>query len=394
MKKGINKIGIQFFAVHAQRLNANTVYASLFNLIRLVGVLGAKLQIDDSNATRFKMEGGRYEDTLYWVSCDVLSSYVFDPDDTNVLTPGNKVTPAYKTITVDQVRQISLYLPTYFLSSQAFQSAGYFDEFTALAQSMIQKTRKLYDQRLVDTYIGTTVSSTGKQSQTVTLQGAGHEQEDTLAIAEKVSNILFEMADTTRSYNDRQYMSAFGKEAVDIIWNSTYYSKMMKVGLPVTFNKDGVLENGRTLPNRYFGIPITTSNYSTYSASTPAAGKPIDSDDGTYVPGSNNANGTLRALEEQDITVSAVVYHVFPGDELPAGAVVYASSEVQIPCYIEDADVICKIISKDACKYVSSIETQTEFVNGKNHSRNMWLTFMYAKPDRLPEETWTTLKKA
>ena len=380
-------------ALHAQRLNANTVYSSLFNLIRLVGVLGAKLQIDNSNASRYKMEGGRYEDTLYWVSCDVLTSKAFDPTDANVLAPEQKVVPAYKTITVDTVRQIGLNLPTYFLSSQAFQTAGYFDEFTALAQSMIQKTRKLYDQRLVDTYIGTTESTVGKQTQTVTL-GGSDAQADTLAIAEAVSNILFEMADTTRDYNDRQYMSAFGKDAVDILWNSKFYSKMIKVGLPVTFNKDGVLENGRTLPARYFGTPITASNYSTYSAATPAAGKPIDSDDGTYVPGSNNANGTLRALAEQDITVSGTDYHVFPGDELPAGAVVYSSGAVQIPCYIENPKVICKIISKDGAKYVSAIETETEFVNGKNHSRNMYLTFMYGGPDRLPEETWTTLKQA
>ena len=258
---------------------------------------------------------------------------------------------------------------------------------------MIQKTKKLYDQRLVDVYLGTTVSSTGKQSQTVTLSGSDA-QADTLAIAEKVSNILFDMADTTRDYNDRQYMSAFGKDSVDIFWNTSYYSKMMKVGLPVTFNKDGVLENGKVLPSRYFGTIITTSNYSTYSASTPAAGKPIDSDDGTYVPGSNNANGTLRALEEQDVTVSGTTTHVFPGDELPAGAVVYASSEVKIPCYIEDAKVICKIVSKDAVKFVSAIEVSTEFVNGKNHSRQNWLTFMYGGPDRLPEETFTTLKQA
>ena len=380
-------------ALHAQRLNANTVYSSLFNLIRLVGVLGAKLQIDNSNASRYKMEGGRYEDTLYWVSCDVLTSKAFDPTDANVLAPEQKVVPAYKTITVDTVRQIGLNLPTYFLSSQAFQTAGYFDEFTAFAQSMIQKTRKLYDQRLVDTYIGTTESTVGKQTQTVTLSGSDV-QADTLAIAEAVSNILFEMADTTRDYNDRQYMSAFEKDAVDILWNSKFYSKMIKVGLPVTFNKDGVLENGRTLPARYFGTPITTSNYSTYSAATPTTGKPIDSDDGTYVPGSNNANGTLRALAEQDITVSGTTTHVFPGDELPAGAVVYASSAVQIPCYIENPKVICKIISKDGAKYVSAIETETEFVNGKNHSRNMYLTFMYGGPDRLPEETWTTLKQA
>lgn len=381
-------------AIHSQRLNANTVYSSLFNFVRLVGVLGAKLKIDDSNAQRYKLDGyGRYEDQLEWISCDVLTSKVFDPTDTNVLATEQKITPAYKIITVDQVRQIGLTLPTDFLASQAFQNANYFDEIVSLAQSMIQKTRKLYDQRLVDTYIGTTVSTVGKQSQTVTLTGSSA-QDDTLAIAEKVSNILFDMADTTRDYNDRQYMSAFGKEDVEILWNSKYFSKMMKVGLPVTYNKDGVLENGRTLHARYFGTPITTSNYSTYSASTPAAGKPIDSDDGTYVPGSNNANGTLRALAEMDITVSAVTTHVFPGDELPAGAVVYSSGAVAIPCYIEDAKVICKIISKDAIKYVSSIETETSFVNGKNHSQNFWLTFMYANPDRLPEETFTTLKQA
>ena len=149
MRKLTKRIGLQFFGIHSQRLNENTVYSSLFNLIRLVGVLGAKLQIDDSNANRYRMEGGRYEDTLYWVSCDILSSYIFDPNDTNVLAPGQRVVPAYKTITVNQVRQISLYLPTYFLSSQAFQSANYFDEFTALAQSMLSKTKKLYDQRLV-----------------------------------------------------------------------------------------------------------------------------------------------------------------------------------------------------------------------------------------------------
>lgn len=381
-------------AIHSQRLNANTVYSSLFNFVRLVGVLGAKLKIDDSNAQRYKLDGyGRYEDQLEWISCDVLTSKVFDPTDTNLLATEQKITPAYKIITVDQVRQIGLTLPTDFLASQAFQNANYFDEIVSLAQSMIQKTRKLYDQRLVDTYIGTTVSATGKQSQTVTLTGSSA-QDDTLAIAEKVSNILFDMADTTRDYNDRQYMSAFGKEDVEILWNSKYFSKMMKVGLPVTYNKDGVLENGRTLHARYFGTPITTSNYSTYSASTPAAGKPIDSDDGTYVPGSNNANGTLRALAEMDITVSGTTTHVFPGDELPSGAVVYASSAVQIPCYIEDAKVICKIISKDAIKYVSSIETETSFVNGKAHTQNFWLTFMYANPDRLPEETFTTLKQA
>ena len=202
------------------------------------------------------------------------------------------------------------------------------------------------------------------------------------------------MADTTRDYNDRQYMSAFGKDAVDIIWNTSYYSKMMKVGLPVTFNKDGVLENGRTLPSRYFGTPITTSNYSTYSASTPTAGKPIDSDDGTYVHGSNNANGTLRALAEMDITVGGTTTHVYVRDELPAGAVVYSSGAIQIPCFIEDAKVICKIVSKDAVKFVSAIEVSTEFYNPKNHSRQNWLTYMYGGPDRLPEETFTTLKQA
>ena len=378
-------------ALHAQRLNANAVISSLFNFIRLVSVMGAKLDIDDSNATKFKMQGGEYEDTLEFITTDVPYSKVFDPDDTNVLAKEQQLVPAYTTITVDKARQIGLYLPTYFLSRQAFQNSNYFDEFNALAQSMIRKTRDLYDQRLVDCYIGSTTSSVGKQLQTVTLSG-NNAQADTLAIAEKVSNILYDMANTSRAYNDRGYMSAFKKDNVIIYWNSKYWSTMMKVGMPVTFNKDGVLEKGEVLHYSYFTTPVTATNISDFSASTPTTGKPIDSDDGTYVPGANNANGTLRAAEEMDVTVSGTTTHLFQGDELPAGAVVYASGEIKIPCYIEDAKAICKIISKDALKYVSSIETQTTFENRKNLSKNIYYTFMYADPTRLPEETWTTLK--
>ena len=72
--------------------------------------------------------------------------------------------------------------------------------------------------------------------------------------------------------------------------------------MPTIFHKEGMIQKfeEEVLPSRYFGTVITSSNIASFSASTPAAGKPIDSDDGSYVPGSNHANGCIRSLVEKD----------------------------------------------------------------------------------------------
>lgn len=352
-------------------LNPNSVYSMLFNAYRLITTIGDNLEgLDDSLAKRFKIDGGEYEDQLVWTYVDILKSYVFDPDDTNVLEPGEKVVPKQQTMKVDKVRQISLYIPTNFLTKQAFMNPSYYDTFQTVVEKQVGETRRVYDQRLVDVYVGTTETDVGLQKQTVTLAVVEGDAEATnrlqaTAIAEAIANIYVDMKDSTRDYNDLAYLLSTPKERTFIVWNSLFYNKILKVDLPTIYNKEGLLSEGEVLPSRYFGKPNT-------AAGTVAA-----------------ANKTIRSLIETDYTVSGKVTHVFPGDLLPAGAT-YKANET----YTVDDTVICKIISNDAVKYLSAIETESEFWNPKNYSRNRYLTFMYGDPDRLAVRPFVTLRKA
>ena len=380
-------------------LNANEFYNGLFNAYKLITTFASELDgLDNTLANKFKVDGGAYRDKSVWTSMDILKSRVWDPTDSNVLQKEQTVNPVQQEITVDQKRQIGLTTDQY-LSKRAWMDESSFNSFNSVVQAQVGNTKKVYEQRLVGAATGTMEaempSSKGAgQSQTVVIATTDSEDLRVRKIGKKIANILVDLKDTTRDFNDYGFMQSYNKDQLMIVWNSGYLNEFNYVDLPVIYHKDGIIDFvGDQLPGRYFGVKITTSNYSDYSDSTPTAGKPIDSDDGTYVPGSNHANGCLRALAEQDITVSSTTTHVFPGDELPAGAVVYASSEVKIPCYIEDPTIICKIMHKDSIKYLSGFETSTEFFNPKNLTSNRYLTWMYAKPDYLRNFPLITLRE-
>lgn len=358
-------------AIFTGKLNANAVYTMLFNAYRLITTIGDNLEgLDDSLAKRFKIDGGLYEDQLVWTYVDILKSYEFDPDELNVLEPGEKVTPAQQSMKVDKVRQISLYIPTDFLTKQSFMKPTYYDTFQTVVEKQVGETRRVYDQRLIDVYIGTEESTKGMQSQTVTLANVEGDQEATnrlqaTAIAEKIANIYVDMKDSTRDYNDMGYLVSTPKSRTFIVWNSVFFNKILKVDLPTIYNKEGLLSEGEVLPSRYFG-------------KRNAAG-------GTVAA----SNKTIRSLVEKDYTVDTKIYHVFPGDLLPDKAV-YLANET----YTVDDTVICKIIDNDAVKYLSAVETSTEFWNPRNSSRNRYLSWMYGEPDRLAIRPFVTLRKA
>ena len=386
-------------AAFSGSLNSNEFYSGLFNAYKLITTFADSLDgLDSTLANKFKFDGGAYRDKSVWTAMDIIKSRVWDPSDTNVLTVEQKVVPVQQEIVVDKKRQIGLNTDQY-LSKRAWMEPNAFESFNSVVQAQVGNTKKVYEQRLVDTAVGTMEaampSSKGAgQAQTVAIGSSDAESLRVRKIGKKIADILTNVKDTTRDFNDYGFMQAYDKSSMMIVWNASYLNEFNYVDLPVIYHKEGVIDFvGDILPGRYFGTRITTDNYSTYSAETPTAGKPIDSDTGVYTPGSNHANGCLRALEEQDITVSAVTYHVYPGDELPANAVVYASSEVKIPCYIEDAKIICKIMHKDSVKFLSSFETSTEFFNAKNLSTNRYLTWMYAYPDYLRNYPLITLKE-
>ena len=271
----------------------------------------------------------------------------------------------------------------------------------------MRETKRVYDGTLYNCFIGATSTSTGKQIVSVDLgTGSGHplyqltgvekEQMEAMLIAQALADLFVAMGDYSRDYNDNQFLRSYADEAIKVIWNAKYVNKIRKIDLPTIFHKDGLVDKFEedVLPARYFGTVITSSNISSYSASSPAAGKPIDSDDDTYVPGVGHANGCIRAMVEKDVTVSATAYHVFPGDEIPAGATIKASGDFELgEVYIEQDDVICKVLVK-LPPYMSAFEVGTSFFNPRSLTENHYLTFGHNTLEYLANYPFITVKKA
>lgn len=381
-------------------LNSNEIFSAIYNMIISQQVFADNIKgTYGSLVERFRADGSLYGDTKLFYATDVLKSHDWanDSEAANLLSLDRPVAPKCQAITLDQFRQIRLTVDNY-LSKRAWGDEGAFGNFNSVMLGWIGETKKVYDSTLMNAYVGTIVSgatvntvnidlATGSGHPLYQLTGVEKEQMTAMLIAEGLANLFTAMKDVSRDYNDYQFLRSYDLDDLLVVWNADYVNKIRKIDLPTIFHKEGLVDKfaEEVLPARYFGVVITSSNISTYSAGTPTTNKPIDSDDGAYTPGVAHANGCIRSLVERDVTVSSTAYHVFPGDEIPAGATVKASSgdfgygEV----YIVTTDIICKVIHKDAIKYMSAFEVATEFFNPRSLTENHYLTFGYSKPDYL-----------
>ena len=383
------------------RLNTNEFYNSLYNAARLYMIYADNLKgMDKKNlAEKYRTDGGMYNDQSVFTDMDVLYSRIWDPNDTNVLAPEAVVKPVQEKITVDQFRQIGIYTDEY-LSKRAWMDPATYDEFRSVVQKQSAETKRLYEQRLVDVFVGVEPSA-ASQKITLTLPtDTDAEKQNRLqaqAIAKKIGDLFVDLKDTTNNFNVNGFIKSFDKGDIDIIWNADYYNQIRYVDLPTIFHKEDLLENGIVLPARYFGKRDT-------------------------IVGDAHADGTgkYRAEMEAFIPVDATgkysatgtnVVHVFPGDVLPnltpisaEGTADYLTKEftvngvkrtiqyyTDVRAYEVDPKIICKLVHKDAVKYMSSFETATEFWNPKNLTTNRYLTWAYAKPKLLNGYPFITL---
>lgn len=388
------------------QLNSNEIFSALYNMIISQEVFADNLGKHQTLVDEARVDGGLYGDTKLYYSTDVLKSAPWgnDSEASNLLALHRPEAPEVQAIVLDKFRQISLTVDNY-LSKRAWADEGAFSAFTSVMLGWIRETKRVYDGTHYNTFIGTTESSSGKQIVSVPVAAAiasassqlEADKLEAMAIAKSLADLMVEMGDYSRDFNDYGNLRSYSEESIKLIWNSAFVNKIRKIDLPTIFHKDGLMEKfeEKVLPSRYFGVVITSSNISTYSASTPAAGKPIDSDDGSYVPGSNHANGCIRSLVEKDVTVSAVAYHVFPGDEIPAGATVVASTGDFLPgeVYIETADVICKVVVK-LPPFMSAFEVGTSFFNAKSLTENHYLTWGFNSLEYLKNYPFITVKAA
>lgn len=384
-------------------LNTNAIFAMIYNMIISQIVFADNIGKHQDLVDEARVDGGLYGDTKLYYSTDVLKSRVWlnDSEAANLLAINRPKNPEVQAIELNIFRQVDVTVDQY-LTKQAFKDEMAFAQFISVTLGWLSETKRVHDGTTYNTFIGTDESSTGGQSVTVdvtTAVGSATGEEanrlEASAIAESLANLMVKMGDYSRAYNDYQHLRSYSQESLKVVWNSSFVNRIQKRDLPTIFHKDFVDKLGdRVMPSRYFGVVITSSNVSSYSASTPAAGKPIDSDDGSYVPGTNNANGTVRSMIETDVTVSATTYHLFPGDELPAGATIGASKDFAYgDVYIEDPAIICKIYVV-LPPFMSAFEVGTSFFNARSLTTNHYLTWGRNTLEHLKNYPVVTMRKA
>ena len=230
--------------------------------------------------------------------------------------------------------------------------------------SWMRETKRVYDGTLYNVFIGTTETALGAQKQTVASKSAATPEAEAKVIAEKIANILVDMGDYSRDYNDYGFLRSYSEDAIKVIWNSKFVNKIRKVDLPAIFHKEGLVDkfDEEVLPARYFGTKNT--------------GK---------VTASQNT-GNYRSVIETTYTKSSTEYHVFPGDVIPAGVEIAAGEG-----YIVDSDIICKIVVK-LPPFMSAFEVGTSFFNPRSLTENHYLTFGHNTLAALKNYPFVTLR--
>ena len=363
------------------QLMANVIYNATYNAYELVATLADQLKgLKSSVAEQFREDAGQYNADKVYTDFDILKSHVFDPDDTNVLAPGQKVKPKQEYIRIDSSRQIDLYTPTEFLTKIAWMSEGAWSQFNSVVQKNLRATKKAYDYLMGMVAVGTMEATAGKQQLEIAVpvaaSGASAVEKEAVnrlagqTIGMQLEILKSKLKDLTADYNDYGFRKSFDPADFVYVYNVEQVVKVNKMDLPGIYHKDGVADlTGDLVDARFFGKVGT-------------AGKAITSDGVTYF-----------AMEEQDVTdTSGTVSHVYPGDVIPKNVSIATTTEVVVPYYTKDSTILGKFIHKNAIKYLTGYETESEFWNAKNLSTNRYLTWYFARPQRLSSYPIITIR--
>ena len=346
-------------------LNPNEIFASLANMIISQEVFADNLGKHQTLVDKARVDGGLYGDKKLYYATDVLESHAWgaDAEAGNLLALDRPQDPEVQSITLDVFRQIRLTVDNY-LTKKAWSTEGAFSSFNSVMLGWMRETKRVYDGTLYNVFIGTNETALGAQKQTVASKSAATPELEAKVIAEKLANILVDMGDYSRDFNDYHFLRSYSEDAIKVIWNSKFINKIRKVDLPAIFHKEGLVDkfDEEVLPSRYFGVK--NASKVTASANT----------------------GSYRSVIEKTYTKSNTEYHVFPGDKIPAGVEIEAGEG-----YTVDEDIICKIVVK-LPPFMSAFEVGTSFFNPRSLTENHYLTFGHNTLAALKNYPFVTLR--
>lgn len=339
-------------------LNPNELFASIYNMIISQQIMDPSLNSAYGGLVgAFKVDGTLFGDTKLFYDIDVLKSrsWLNDAEAGNLLNVNRPADPECQAITLNQFRQIDITVDEY-LTKRAWTEEGVFSQFNSMILGMIGKTKKLYEETMFNAYVGTVVGGSARATleiplSDITATGEEKNRLEAQTMAQYFADLEAEMSDYSRDFNDYGFMRAYTPDELMVIWNPKFINKITKLDLPTIYHNDGLFKDfGKyRLPARFFGEVKTTA-------------------------GTVGSTGEVRTLVEKDYTSG----HKFPGDRLAQGDA-YGANEA----YEVDADVICKIVTKDTFKFMAAFEVGTNFFNARSLTTNHYLTWGFSEPDRL-----------
>ena len=220
-------------------LRSNEIFSSIYNMIISQQVFADNLKHNYSLVDEFKTDGSMYGDTKLYYATDVLSSapWLNDSEASNLLALARPKDPACQAVTLSNFRQIRLTVDQY-LSKRAWGTEGAFSNFTSVMEGWIGETKKMYEVRLFNVYIGGEQTSTGRQSVSVDLRSgssgqplyglSGDEYNRVLAelVAESLANLFTDLKDYSRDFNDLGYMRSYSPDDLLIVWYAAWKNKI------------------------------------------------------------------------------------------------------------------------------------------------------------------------
>lgn len=393
-------------ATFSGTLNTNEVFASLYNMIISIQTFADPIQHTYTELVdAARVDGQQYGDTKLYVSTNALKSvpWMGDSEAANLLKLHRPPAPKVEKITLNVFRMVAVTVDEY-LSKRAWENEGDFSQFNAVILAWIGTTKRIYETTLYNVFVGTTLSNqsaaadikaaqnieitlTDRTSLTAPTELEAANRTDALTIYKALADLLVNIKDALRVYNDNGFLRAYDPARLKIVWKASIFNGIRYLDKPTIFHKDEALADVKetVLPDRYFG---------TVTAAAVAAA----SNDGTY-----------RAVYEEDYATAAnaTAVHVFPGDLIPAstslvtsmndGGTAAAVSSSGIPAghaYSEDASILFKVIADEDMPIMSAFEAGTSFFNSRSLTTTNYLIWAHNTLAHLSEFPLITAKKA
>lgn len=326
-------------------LNSNAIFSALYNQIISQQVFADNIAGTKSFLVdKARVDGTLYGDTKLYYSVDILKSadWLNDQEASNLLQLHRPQAPQTQAIILNKFRQIRLTIDNY-LTKQAWKNEGAFADFNGVMLQYIRETKRVYDSTTYNAYIGTTTGAAAKSiinitTSTITETGEEKNRLEAQTIARGLANLMTELTDLSRDYNDYGYLRSYSPESIMIVWNSDFANKITNLDLPTIFHKDSLFNFENVLPSRYFG-DVNTSQ--------------------------KTADSNTYSLIEQEIGS----HHYFAGEKVTAGDVCPAGTSYQ-----KNANIICKVMVK-LPPFMSAFEVGTSFYNPRALTETNYLTW-------------------